>query len=736
MATVEIEKTANLMTNGKEKNAAGSLPAPSAAGGVPHPNLLGKNAGELAQLSLEEAREILWALARPTASAPKSLAPAGNGGLPNNQTSDGHFSSLHAAELRYRALVDNIPAATFIAALDGEKHELYVSPQIQELLGYSQEEWLADPFLWYFRVHAEDRDRWGEEFARTSATGEPFKSEYRMLARDDRLIWIHAECRIVRDESGVPRFLQGIAWDVTDAKRAEHFLRQSNAELETRVQERTEELNQANQALRAEIVQRERIHRQLKQQNHELNRAGEELRRSRELAVHASLHDALTGLPNRVLLLDRISMAIERRRRQRNYHFALLYLDFDRFKAINDSLGHAIGDELLMAISKRLISTLRLTDSISAPSPSTAARIGGDEFVLLIDDLQNVRDAARVGDRLLKTLAEPYELRGHSVKSEVSIGITTSDVEYERTEDMLRDADTAMYQAKAAGKARYVFFDQKMHEDNLSRIKMENDLRGALERGELQLHYQPICSLATRALVGFEALVRWNHPQRGMVAPTEFIPLCEDTGLIVPIGEQVLLQGCRQLADWQKRIPAADSITVSMNFSAKQLMVPGIFERVRQIITESGVNPQSVILEITETAMIQNAAVAIPVMQRFCDLGLRLYMDDFGTGYSSLSCLHRFPLSGLKIDRSFIQSLTDRREYAAIVAAIAALARNLDMKLVGEGVESSEQVVILQTLECDAAQGYFFSPAINAADAEAFIIQHSVPQPALVRYPT
>ncbi len=437
--------------------------------------------------------------------------------------------------------------------------------------------------------------------------------------------------------------------------------------------------------------------------------------------VHAALHDKLTGLPNRALLRDRLELAVERRKRNPDHHFAVLFLDFDRFKVINDTYGHDMGDELLVAISRRLNQALRPTDSIARSENSTAARLGGDEFVIIADDLKDASDAGRVGDRLLRELSEPYTIRGCSVASTVSIGITTSALDYQKGEEMLRDADTAMYHAKAAGKARFILFDRKMHQQVTARLELENELRGAVEKNQFLLHYQPIVCLTEGALEGFEALVRWKHPARGLVPPNDFIPCCEETGLIVPLGYWVLAEACKQLVSWCKMFPDFSGLSMSINLSAKQLAAPDLVSRVRAIFAETGVDPSRVILEITESVMIRNAETAVPILDELRRLGVRLHMDDFGTGYSALSCLHRFPLAGIKIDRSFVRSIGERRDYAAVVNAIVSLARNLGMILVAEGMETADQVVMLQAMDCDKAQGFYFSRPMDPAAASAYI---------------
>jgi diguanylate cyclase len=437
--------------------------------------------------------------------------------------------------------------------------------------------------------------------------------------------------------------------------------------------------------------------------------------------VHTALHDKLTGLPNRALLRDRLAHALERKKRNPDYHFAVFFLDFDRFKLVNDSLGHDVGDELLKSISERLATTMRATDSVSVSDCATAARLGGDEFVILADNIKNPEDAGRIGERLLKALGDPYNLKSHVVNSTASIGITTSAIEYKSGDDMLRDADTAMYHAKATGKARYVLFDRQMHEQVTARLEMENELRHAVERGELLLNYQPVVSLTDGAVIGFEALARWKHPVRGIIAPSAFIPCCEETGLIISIGEWILGEACRQLQKLQNSDPAHANVTMSVNLSGKQICRLELVPKIRQLLAETKIRPNTLILEITETVMIHSAEATIQTLQSLKAMGVRLHMDDFGTGYSSLSCLHRFPLTGLKIEQNFVKSASENRDYAAIVHAIVSLAKNLGMSLVAEGIETADQLALLLAMDCDEGQGYYFSKPLEAADALEYL---------------
>jgi diguanylate cyclase (GGDEF)-like protein len=468
------------------------------------------------------------------------------------------------------------------------------------------------------------------------------------------------------------------------------------------------ELQQANQSLLAQIAERERVQAAL-------------LERTREL-THLALHDRLTGLSNRAMFNDRLAKAVERSGRDADYKYAVLFLDFDRFKMVNDSLGHETGDLLLKSIANRLENAQELATLAGQNAANIlSARLGGDEFVVLIDDLVGSADASAFAEQLLSLLATPYNLDGREVHSTVSIGITSSDLQYQRAEDVLRDADTAMYYAKAAGKARFVVFDRPMHAAATLRLELESDLRGAIERNEFLVHFQPIVSLSSGVVRGFEALVRWNHPQRGLVPPLDFIPCCEEIGMIVPLGIWVMEQACHQLHAWTLKYPEFADLTMNVNLSAEQLTNPELISEIRRVLGTTGVRADSLVLEITESSMIIDAPAAIAVFEQIRDLGVRLYMDDFGSGYSSLSCLHQFPLDGLKIDRTFMQNVSGRRDYTAVVTAIVNLARHLDLKLIAEGIETPEHISVLRSLGCDLAQGYYYGRPCDAAGAEAFI---------------
>lgn len=448
----------------------------------------------------------------------------------------------------------------------------------------------------------------------------------------------------------------------------------------------------------------------------EQERISKALEENKEHFRHAAFHDALTGLPNRPMLIDRLKLAIERSKYKRDYLFAVLFIDVDRFKNINDSLGHNTGDRLLVAISERIGSCLRPTD--------TVARLGGDEFAILLDRLDSARNATEVAERIQSELLKPFSLNGHEVYATASIGIRLSVDAWEDAETMLRDADTAMYRAKDNGKACHEVFHSAMHTRAVALLKLETDLRRAIEREEFYVHYQPIISLATEVLVGFEALARWNHPERGMVPPDEFIPVAEDTGFIGEIGAIVLKQACAQMKQWHK-LTGQESLTISVNLSGKQLTQTDLIRDIQKTLDQTELNPTCLRLEITESVVMENAEIATNTLQQLRQLGVQLSIDDFGTGYSSLSYLHRFPVNNLKIDRSFIGRMAKGDENSEIVKTICTLANNLGMDVVAEGLETREQLELLRSLKCEYGQGYLFSRPVGAEDATAMVSNSS-----------
>ncbi|MDT4897628.1 MAG: hypothetical protein QOH25_2705 [Acidobacteriota bacterium] len=438
-------------------------------------------------------------------------------------------------------------------------------------------------------------------------------------------------------------------------------------------------------------------------------------KQAEERLLHDAFHDALTSLPNRALLIDHLKLALARSERNEKTMFAVIYLDLDRFKVINDSLGHMIGDQLLVGIARRLENILRPGDTI--------ARLGGDEFTILLEDIQDRNYVLQIAERIQNEISAPFSLSGREVFTTVSIGIAISSKEYKQTEDVLRDADTAMYRAKALGKARYEVFDQGMHDQATKLLQVETDLRRALEREEFFVFYQPIMSLETGELRGFEALVRWRHPQRGFISPVEFIPVAEETGMIIQLGEYVLRESCRQMQKWQVILPSDPPLFISVNLSVKQFSQPDLVEKVAAILTETRLDAKHLKLEITESAVMENVEDATELLTRLRALGLRISMDDFGTGYSSLSHLRRFPIDTLKIDRSFVTQMAEDDENAEIVRTIIGLAQNLGMDVVAEGVETPEQIETLKALGCEYGQGYFFSKPLDFQRAEQYICE-------------
>nr|WP_290220982.1 EAL domain-containing protein [Trichocoleus desertorum] len=534
-------------------------------------------------------------------------------------------------------------------------NEIYFSPRWKSMLGYQEGEIGSFPEEWFSRVHPEDVERLKAQMGLHLEGFSPhFESEHRMRHQDGSYHWMLSRGLAVRDSSYKVTRMAGSQTDVTERKQVEEQL------------------------------------------------------------LHDAFHDVLTGLPNRALFIDRLGLAIERSKRPGHNLFAVLFLDLDRFKVINDSLGHMIGDQLLIAIARRLEACLRGGD--------TVARLGGDEFTILLEDIVDIHDATRIANRIHQALLSPFNLQGQEVFTSVSIGIALSETGYDWPEDLLRDADTAMYRAKSLGRACHEVFDRTMHLRAVELLHLETDLRRAIERQELQLYYQPIVSLTTSRIHGFEALIRWQHPERGLISPAEFIPLAEETGLIVPIGLWVLREACQQTQKWQKQFSDNFPLTISVNLSGKQFSQPDLIEQIERVLQQTALEARSLKLEITESVMMENAESATKMLLKLKALGVQLHIDDFGTGYSSLSYLHRFPIDQLKIDCSFVKRLGADDESAEIVRAIVTLAHNLGMHVTAEGVETAEQLMHLRALECEYGQGYFFFQPLPETMVEKLIL--------------
>lgn len=436
-------------------------------------------------------------------------------------------------------------------------------------------------------------------------------------------------------------------------------------------------------------------------------------RSSEDRLRHDAFHDTLTGLPNRALFTDRLGRSLSRARRHEDYRFAVVFFDLDRVKLINDSLGHVAGDRLLVTIARRLGDGLRAGD--------TAARIGGDEFAVLIDDLGDPADAIRVVTRLQEAVHAPLTVGGEELFATASVGIAFYTPRYERPEEMLRDADTAMYAAKAAGGARYQIFDHGMHERAVARLQVESALRRAVEREELRAFYQPVIDLRSGRLVGFEALLRWIHPERGMVSPADFIPVAEETGLIHGLGRWVMRAACAQMREWTESHPTAEPLSISVNVSGRQLAESDLVAHVVEVLDETRLDPRQLKLEITESALMQDPAAASERLSALRSLGVGVSVDDFGTGYSSLAYLHRLPLTTLKIDRTFVWAMGSGERETKICQSVVGLAHHLGLSVVAEGIETPEQRDLLRNLDCEFGQGFLFAKPLEASAAAELV---------------
>jgi len=567
--------------------------------------------------------------------------------------------ALRQAEAKYRNIFENAIEGIFQSTPDGRY--LSANPALARIYGYeSPEELLRSLTDVAQQLYVEPHRR--HDFVHLMQEyGSVSGFESQVYRRDGGVIWISENARSVRDRNNNLLYYEGTIEDITLAKR-----------------------------LAAERQQAE-----------------EQLR-------HNAFHDALTGLPNRALFMDRLEQAVKQAKRHKNHLFALLFLDLDRFKIVNDSLGHLMGDELLIAIARRLERCLRAGDTI--------ARLGGDEFVILLNAIQDVDYPTTIAKRIEQELAPPFNLNGHEVFTSASIGIVLSSEVQGWADDLLRTADIAMYHAKSLGGACYQVFDTARHDQAVTRLQWETDLRRAIEHEEFRVYYQPIVSLATGSIVGFEALVRWQRPN-GLLSPAEFVPIAEEIGLIIPIGRWILQEACCQMRAWQEIFPASLPLIISVNLSVKQCTQPEFVDQISQILLETNLNPRSLSLEITENVLLENAQPVAVVLSQLKALGISLYLDDFGTGYSSLNYLHRFPFHRLKIDRSFINQMGCGNQSLEIVRIIIMLAHALGMDVIAEGIETLDQLAQLSALSCKYGQGNFFSQPLDAATAGALIAE-------------
>jgi PAS domain S-box-containing protein len=561
-------------------------------------------------------------------------------------------------------------AADMIAVVSHDGQRVYSSPAYQKVLGYSAED--LDGATAFDQIHPSDRDRVKEAAEKAYRTGRGQKLEYRMRHKDGSWRVLESTANTISNKEGETERLVIVNRDITERKRAEETL------------------------------------------------------------AHRAIHDGLTDLPNRDLFLDRLQHAMLRARRHLDYKFAVLFVDVDEFKVVNDSLGHSAGDELLMEIAKRMSASFRDTDTVARLQGAgdadlhlealSVARLGGDEFTVLLEDVFRASDAIRVGQRIQERLAIPFEIKGRQIVIKASIGVALNASSYNKPEDLVRDAEIAMYRAKQSGKARCEVFDPGMHSTAVRRLKLETDLRRGMERGELLVYYQPIISLKSGKIKGFEALSRWKHPD-GMISPADFIPVADETGLILPLNRALLREACEQLCVWQSQLGCEPPLTISVNVTSKQFAQPQLAEEIDAIIHQTGIPPASLSLEIVETIAMGDPDRALTVLTELKALGVLLSIDDFGTGYSSLSRLPRFPIDSLKIDRTFVSNMNTDRDNHEIARLIVMLAHSLGLTIVAEGAETADQVAALTQLGCEMVQGYFYSPPVDAKAAFELLLR-------------
>jgi diguanylate cyclase (GGDEF)-like protein/PAS domain S-box-containing protein len=693
----------------------------------------------------------------------------------------GLIRDLMDADARYRAMVEQLPAVLYVADLGADATWHYVSPRIQELLGYSAEEWKSDSSLWMSHIHPDDRQQVleDENFDGRRQIGARTVSEYRMRTRDGREVWIRDEGVVIGNERNEPLRYRGFMIDISAQKEAELALRASeeqtrliiesasqayiaidaqgriidwNAQAEatfgwSRKEALGEPLEECIIPIAQRAAHRAGLARYLatgegpmvgkRLEVTALHRDGHEflaeltiwpvgsgddvhfsalvhditLRKELEMQLqHQAFHDSLTGLANRALFRDRVAHSLARQARSRGA-VSVLFSDLDDFKTVNDSLGHEAGDQLLVAVAERLRAVMRPED--------TTARFGGDEFAILLEETDEA-GTRRAAERILEALRSPFEFHGRQVVMRASIGAAFTADGSTEPDDLLRQADLAMYTAKTSGKGRFAFYEPHMHEAAITRMELKGDLEQAIANQDFELHYQPIVDLRSGHVTGVEALVRWRHAERGLVLPAEFIPIAEETGLVVPLGRWVIGEACRQLAAWTAagRLagPRLERLSMWVNLSARQLQEPEFVQTIADALIANGVRPERLTLEITESGLMADLEGSTATLHRLRALGARLAIDDFGTGYSSLSYLERLPVEVLKIDRSFTAAIGHGRDVPVLVRSIVKLGQTLHMEVLAEGIETAEQLTRLRAIDCRLGQGFHFSPALPAAE--------------------
>ncbi len=560
--------------------------------------------------------------------------------------------ALIQSEEKFRSLVENLNVGVYRTNGGKDGKFIHANTAIVKMFGYESQDEFMEASFLDFHKTPKDRERFVNEIMDQGSVKD---SELRLVKKDGSLFW--ASCTSTAQyDNGKLEWIDGVIEDITQRKRAEDQM------------------------------------------------------------VHDAFHDTLTNLPNRALFFDRLRHAMDRASRRANYHYAVLFLDLDRFKLVNDSLGHNIGDQLLIMVADRLSSFLRSVDTI--------ARLGGDEFVILIDEIGGIGEAVYIANRIQSELKQPFTVGGHKAYTSASIGIVYHSDEYESPEDILRDADTAMYRAKRMGKDRYELFDLKMRQDVIHRMKVETELRRAHQVGEFRVYYQPLISTKTDQIIGFEALIRWQHPQRGLLLPKDFLDVTEETGLIIPVGQWVFQEACKMIKEIQQKFQQDPPIFVSVNLSRRQFKHPGLITDIKKELIINNLNPCCLAVEITEDVIIDDSKRTASTIQKILDLGVKIQMDDFGTGYSSLATLHRFPIGALKIAKEFMIEIESSGDRSEVVSTIISLARALNVNVIAEGVENSYQLDYLKKEKCDMWQGYYCSKPVSEESLYQFLSEN------------